>query len=144
MVLSSQCRAIQTGCIAFEHLLDDKSAPFIAHEDVRECSGVHTCDKRRPKSRQEKEFPMVDFSEIESEHDGLFRDDRRESKSDVGERIYSFLRWLSERPESHIGVASHSGWLMTLFNGVVECDEALKPWFQTGELRSVKLEFTKK
>jgi len=143
IVVSSQCRAIQTAVIAFEHLLD-KSVPFIAHEDVRECTGVHTCDKRRPRSNQEKEFPMVDFSLLKSDDDGLFLEERRETKKEVGDRIYNFLEWMSERSETHVGVASHSGWLMTLFNGVVECNEELKPWFQTGELRSIKLEFVRK
>eukprot|EP00563_Minutocellus_polymorphus_P019988 CAMPEP_0197718946 /NCGR_PEP_ID=MMETSP1434-20131217/2895_1 /TAXON_ID=265543 /ORGANISM="Minutocellus polymorphus, Strain CCMP3303" /LENGTH=275 /DNA_ID=CAMNT_0043303641 /DNA_START=27 /DNA_END=854 /DNA_ORIENTATION=+ len=141
VVVSSQCRAIQTGLLAFDHLVG--KVPFIANEDVRECTGVHTCDKRRPKSLQEKEFPMVDFSKIESEEDGLFLDDRRESKKEVGERIYKFLSWMYDRSETHIGVASHSGWLMAVFNGVVECDESLKSWFQTGEMRSVVLEFVK-
>ena len=142
VVLSSHCRALQTGLLAFEHLLP--SVPFIAHEDVRECTGVHVCDKRRPKSRQEKEFPLVDFSHIGSEDDNLFLDDRRETKMEVGERIYNFLDWLSKRPEKHVGVASHSGWLMTVFNGIVECDNLLKPWFQTGEMRSVKLVMERK
>ena len=141
VVVSSQCRAIQTGLLAFDHLVGE--IPFLAHENVRECTGVHTCDKRRPKSLQQKEFPMVDFSQVESEEDGLFLDDRRESKPEVGERIYSFLNWMSERSEAHIGVASHSGWLMAVFNGVVECDESLKSWFQTGEMRSVVLEFVR-
>ena len=142
VVVSSQCRAIQTGLLAFDHLVGE--IPFVAHEDVRECTGVHTCDKRRPKSLQQKEFPMVDFSQIKSEGDDLFMDDRRESKPEVGERIYSFLNWMSERSETHIGVASHSGWLMAVFNGVVECDESLKSWFQTGEMRSVVLKFERR
>ena len=81
VVVSSQCRAIQTGLLAFDHLV--RKVKFIAHEDVRECTGVHTCDKRRPKRLQEKEFPMVDFTQIKSEEDGLFMDDRRESKKEV-------------------------------------------------------------
>ena len=52
---------------------------------VREETGVHICDKRRPKSQQEKEFPMVDFSLIQEE-DVIFRSDRRESKMEVGDR----------------------------------------------------------
>lgn len=143
VVVSSQCRAIQTGLLAFDHLV--RKVKFIAHEDVRECTGVHMCDKRRPKSLQEKEFPMVDFTQIQSEEDGLFTsmDDRRETKKEVGERIYKFLSWMYDRWETHIGVASHSGWLMAVFNGVVECDESLKSWFQTGEMRSVVLEFVR-
>ena len=84
---------------------------------------------------------MVDFSMIETEEDLLFQDRKRESKMEVGERAYKFMEWLSCRPETNIAVASHSGWLLTLFNGICDSDETLKAWWQTGELRSVKLEF---
>eukprot|EP01083_Nonionella_stella_P239539 838285_1 len=59
IVLSTHCRALQTGLIAFEHLLSDGNqrsynfqrnitpALFLAHEMVREETGVHVCDKRR-------------------------------------------------------------------------------------------------
>jgi hypothetical protein len=89
------------------------------------------------------EFPQVDFSLLEHEEDLVYREDRRESKLEVGERIYTFLEWLAERPEQHVGVASHSGWLLTMFNAVVDCggDESLLDWWHTGEMRSVKLEF---
>jgi len=84
----------------------------------------------------------VDFSLLEDEEDIIFNNDRRETKLEVGERIYHFMEWLSKRPEEHVAVASHSGWLVTVFNGVCKCDENLKGWFQTGEMRSVKLLFT--
>ena len=140
IVLSPNCRALQTGIIVFEELIE-QGVPLVAHEMVREENAVHVCDKRRPKSRQAKEFPQVDFSLLETEEDVIFRNDRRESKAEVGERVYKFLVWLSQRTEKHVGVSSHSGWLLTVFNGICECDESLKGWFQTGEMRSVKLEF---
>lgn len=143
VVLSPNCRALQTGLIVFEELIEQK-VPFLAHEMVREENGVHVCDKRRPTSRQVKEFPQVDFGLLETEEDVIFRDDRRESKAEVGERVYRFLEWLSQRNEKTVGVASHSGWLLTVFNGICECDESLKGWFQTGEMRSAKLEFVSK
>lgn len=146
VVLSPNCRALQTGVLVFENLLSfDKKVPFISHEMAREETGVHICDKRRPKSRQAKEFPQVDFSLLETEEDVIFRPEQRDSKAEVGERIYKFMEWLSQRPEKHVGVASHSGWLLTVFNGVCDSqDEKLKEWFQTGEMRSVKLEFIDK
>eukprot|EP00565_Helicotheca_tamesis_P004781 CAMPEP_0185735678 /NCGR_PEP_ID=MMETSP1171-20130828/25922_1 /TAXON_ID=374046 /ORGANISM="Helicotheca tamensis, Strain CCMP826" /LENGTH=292 /DNA_ID=CAMNT_0028406065 /DNA_START=161 /DNA_END=1039 /DNA_ORIENTATION=- len=145
VVLSPNCRAIQTGLIAFQELLPptNSNVPFLAHEMVREENGVHTCDKRRPTSQAAAEFPQVDFSLIETEEDVIFRNDRRETKMEIGERIYKFMEWLADRPERHVAVSSHSGWLMTVFNGILECEESLKPWFQTGEMRSVKLVFTK-
>mmetsp|Transcript_32048 Transcript_32048/g.73724 ORF Transcript_32048/g.73724 Transcript_32048/m.73724 type:complete len:93 (-) Transcript_32048:164-442(-) len=87
---------------------------------------------------------MVDFGGVGENEDEMWREERRESKTEVGTRICEFLEWLREREEEVVGVVSHSGWLMTLFNGVVETEtEALKRWFQTGEMRSVRLVFTK-
>ncbi len=143
VVSSSHCRALQTSLIAFEHLLPTP-VPFLALESVRETTGVHLCDKRRPKSQQMVDFPRFNFDLIADEEDTIFRDDRRESRIEIGSRIYQFLEWLSERDETQIGVASHSGWLLTFFNGAVESkSESLKSWFHTGELRSVKLVFEK-
>lgn len=145
VVFSPLCRALQTGLIAFEHLVP-LNIPFVANEMARETTGIHICDKRRPTSQQVKEFPQVDFSLVEDEEDVLFDNDTRETKVEVGERIYKFMDWLSSRPEEHVAVASHSGWLFTVFNGICKCgdDDDLKNWFQTGEMRSVKLKFTKK
>lgn len=140
VVFSPNCRALQTGLLVFESLLGQ--VPMLAHEMVREETGVHACDKRRPKSRQAREFPQVDFSLLEHEEDPLHRDERRETKLELGERLYAFLEWLAKRPEQHVAVNSHSGWLLALFNGVCDCqDNGLLEWFQTGEMRSVKLEF---
>ncbi len=145
VVLSTNCRALQTGVIAFQSYVG--KIPFIAHEMVREEIGVHLCDSRRSISSQKIEFPMVDFdvvgTMIKSDEDDLFTHDKRESKMDIGGRIYRFLEWLELREEVHIAVTSHSGWLFTLFNGVVECDEELKSWFHTGEMRSMKLIFSR-
>jgi broad specificity phosphatase PhoE len=146
VVLSPLCRALQTGILVFESLRDNKNVPFVAYEMAREESGVHVCDRRRPSSRLQAEFPMVDFSSLEQEEDVIFRSDQRETKQEVAERAYQFLTWLAKRPERHVGVVSHSSWLLTLFNAVFENNEdndnsKLKTWFQTGEMRSVVLEF---
>lgn len=143
VMFSPNCRALQTGLLVFEHLVGS-SVPFLAHEMVREENGVHVCDKRRPTSRQATEFPMIDFSLLETEEDVLFREDRRETKMEVADRAYKFMEWLADRPEKSVGVASHSGWLLTVFHAICECDDSLKGWFHTGEMRSVKLEFIRK
>ena len=124
-----------------------RSAPL--RSDCREESGVHFCDKRRAVSELKREFgATVDFKNILSEEDPLFSESGRETKKEVGERIYNFLIWLRDREEGEIGVASHSGWLMSLFNGVVsvdrEEDKSLKEWFGTGEMKSVELVFSTK
>lgn len=139
VLFSPNCRALQTGSLVFEHLRG--KVPFLAHEMIREQNGVHLCDKRRPTSRQAAEFPMIDFSLLETEEDVLFLEDRRETKAEVAERIYTFLEFLEGRPEKHIGVSSHSAWLLTAFNANFDCYEGLRGWFQTGEMRSAILEF---
>ena len=136
-------RAIQTSLIAFESLIG--KASFVAHEMIREESGVHICDKRLPVSHHKAEYPQVDFSlMMAKEEDPIFSETQRESKEQVGERIYLFMEWLSNRKEADIAIASHSGWLQTVFNGIVECEGDLKKWFMTGEMRSVRLEFIAK
>jgi broad specificity phosphatase PhoE len=145
VVCSPNCRALQTALLAFEPLLsgDCATPPFVAHEMVREETGVHVCDQRRPTSRQTAEFPQIDFSLLTSEEDPLFSPDRRETKLQVANRVYRFMEWLADRPEQHVAVVGHSGWLLTLFNAIVvdDCDPKLKEWFQTGEMRSTKLAF---
>ena len=140
VLFSPNCRALQTGIIVFESLRG-QNVPFLAHEMAREETGVHMCDKRRPKSRQQAEFPMIDFSLLDTEEDSIFMTDRRETKIEVAERVYKFLEWLEKRPEKHIGISSHSAWLLTTFNANMQCDERLRGWFQTGEMRSAILEF---
>jgi len=156
VVLSPNCRALQTGIIAFRELIG--KVPFVAHEMVREETGVHFCDKRRPTSQQASEFPMVDFSLLANEEDVFFDPHRRETKTELCERIYRFLEWLEKREETVVGVTSHSAWLLATFNANLQtattttprtasADQSasnrkdLKEWFQTGEMRSVVLEF---
>lgn len=141
VLFSPNCRALQTGSIVFENLRG--KVPFLAHEMIREAHGIHLCDRRRPKSQQAAEFPMIDFSLLETEEDALFLEDRRESKVEVAERIYKFLEFLEGRSEKHVAISSHSAWLLTAFNANFDCDEGLRGWFQTGEIRSVVLEFVR-
>ena len=81
------------------------------------------------------------------ERDTLFHETRRETKEEVGDRAYRFLEWLEARPERHVAVSSHSAWLLTLLNGVCDCDDDDDPsvaaWFQTGEMRSVEMHFVR-
>jgi len=77
------------------------------------------------------------------EEDTLFDKNRRESKIEVSERCFKFLEWLELREENVVGVASHSAWLLTIFNANLDADERLKGWFQTGEMRSAILEFVR-
>jgi broad specificity phosphatase PhoE len=146
--VSPHCRTLQTGLIAFQHCLvaTAKSVPpMIAHELLREESGIHVCDQRRTISWQSVEFPQYDFQTYcPSDIDPLFHSETRETKAQVAHRIYEFMEYISELEDaSNIAVVTHSGWLHILFNAIVQndCHPKLKEWFQTGEMRSVQFEF---
>ena len=142
IVVSPLCRALQTGLLAMADSVGQ--VPFVAHEMVREQTGIHVCDKRRSRDLQALEFPHVDFTLITSNHDDLFKSDQRETHDQVAHRAYTFLEWLVDQPQDHVAIASHSAWLLTLMNAVVETESPeLKTWFQTGEMRSCQFVFTK-
>ena len=64
----------------------------------------------------------------------------REPWEDVAKRAAGFALWLRERPEQHLAVASHSAFLLTLFNAVLATEtEDARRWFGTGEMRTVLL-----
>jgi len=138
VLVSPLCRAVQTALFGFQHLLETK-VPFVAFESAREISGQHKCDKRRPLSEIKKEFPQVDFSNIKDNEDSLWTEER-ESYGHLLDRAYEFMVTIGRRPEKVIAIASHSTWLLAVFNCILSIDEAdsdLKLWFKTGELRAV-------
>eukprot|EP01062_Namystynia_karyoxenos_P023388 TRINITY_DN19029_c0_g2_i2.p1 TRINITY_DN19029_c0_g2~~TRINITY_DN19029_c0_g2_i2.p1 ORF type:complete len:504 (+),score=109.36 TRINITY_DN19029_c0_g2_i2:97-1512(+) len=143
LVVSPLRRAAVTGCIAFHSLLHSQPAvPILALELLRERSHGNPCDLRSSRPELEQECPAVDYSLCAAEDP--FRDrvgENGENWADTAERSREFLRWLSRRSEQHIGVATHSAFLLVLFRLVVDCTPELREWFETGELRSVALIF---
>ena len=58
---------------------------------------------------------------------------------------YRCSEFLRARPETHVVVAAHSAFLLTLLNAVLEVevdDDA--SWFDTGEMRTFVLEWKSK
>jgi hypothetical protein len=105
--------------------------------------GQNICDKRREVSLIEKDFPEVDYSNIESNADALFTPLRETIPACVA-RGYEFLMWLRQRKEKSIAVVCHSSFLLVLFNGVLECqDSNMSIWFEVAECRSVRLVFSR-
>ncbi|XP_047328476.1 phosphoglycerate mutase-like protein 1 [Impatiens glandulifera] len=116
--------------------------PFLAVELCRERLGVHPCDRRRNINEYKPLFPGIDFSQIESDSDILWKPDIREKNEDVGLRGMEFLNWLWTRKEKEIAVVTHSGLLLNTMKAFGnDCHpsvkiEICKP-FNNCELRSV-------
>eukprot|EP00128_Syssomonas_multiformis_P006241 Colp12_sorted_trinity150504_noHs@24287 len=137
VVVSPLSRATETALLAFS----DFKGPFIALENAREQSGQNPCDKRRTKLELEREYgDRVDYSELASDEDPMYTPER-EPKASVVARARQVLAWIMARPESEIGVVTHSAYLLSMFTKAVDCSAApeLEEWFETSEVRAVVL-----
>jgi len=155
VIVSPLLRCIQTAKLSFvDHLPsmngknDPKSAdyvPWVSHEGCREELGLLVGNKRRPISDIIMDYPDIDFSVIEHDEDILWENYgiRRETLLEKSERIYNFLtEYVRNRPEEDIAIVSHSAYLFTLLNAVMDIEsEDLRYWFLTSEVRSMKVTF---
>lgn len=145
VVTSPLSRAACTAILAFSHVLG--KVPFMALEDAREQMGVHTCDARNSLDDVQRDFPQLDFSELTApENDDKWSATEREAPSAVCERAHGLLLWLRARPEREVAIVSHSAFLFTMLNAVLEADgipagEGLRSWFATGEMRTICISF---
>mmetsp|Transcript_16791 Transcript_16791/g.20717 ORF Transcript_16791/g.20717 Transcript_16791/m.20717 type:complete len:287 (-) Transcript_16791:343-1203(-) len=144
LVVSPLRRATQTGILAFEPHIKEGKIKVIANELAHEMGGKHSCDKRLDKSELQSMFPMVSYADLEYEIDPLWGNGMvREAWSNVAERARDFALWLKDREEKHIAVASHSAFLLSIFNAVFIADDInTQNWFGTGEMRTVMCTFT--
>jgi len=120
--------------------------PVLATELCHEIGGKHTCDKRSATSVLRGEYAIVDYSLVEAEEDPFWGDGvTREPLVDLGRRAGQFAEWLHRRPEKQIVIASHSAFLLAIFNAVFATEEeTAHTWFGTGEMRAVVLTFSPK
>ena len=85
----------------------------------------------------------MNYERMTDSEDVMWKPKARETMLEMCHRQNEFLNILASLPQKEIVVGSHSAWLYSLFNIVLEVDEAdkhtLQPMFVTGELRSVLL-----
>lgn len=146
VIVSPLLRCIQTAKLSFrDHCKPISSIPWVSHEGCREELGLLVGNKRRAISEIQFEHSDIDFSAIEHDEDILWDEygDRRETLLEKSDRIYAFLsEYVMNRPEKEIAIVSHSAYLFTLLNAVMDIeDEDLRYWFLTSEVRSIKVQF---
>ncbi len=175
IITSPMRRAIQTAYHSFEHLInntqdsnssnDSGAIPFVACENWRETVN-YLCDARLPRSQLGRDFPYVDFDQIDHDHDPVWdyyekkfgaHDEyqkHRESGDDemLERRARAAWKTIAERPEHEeiIAIVSHSAFFMHMFtrpelNVVSYGDDAVKELmtgqgFENCEMRSVAYE----
>ena len=61
----------------------------------------------------------------------------------MSKRCADLMLWVSSRKERQLVVAAHSGFLVTLFNAVLDIENPDdSTWFGTGEMRTMVLDFS--
>lgn len=120
LVVSPMRRTLQTATLSFPHLVN--KIPWIGFENIREQTGAHPCDRRRPISEHRVSFPHVDFSLVDDDEDQLYSryPDRREPLEEVLARARDFLVFLSKRPEKEVIIVTHSAYLRHLLQHLLE------------------------
>ncbi|KAK4705994.1 hypothetical protein P7C70_g195, partial [Phenoliferia sp. Uapishka_3] len=84
-------------------------------EGIRETVGVHTCDKRSPKSVLAAEYPTFEFEEGFTEEDEMWKADWREAHADVDVRIRKALDEIFATDQSTvISITAHDGVLRSI------------------------------
>lgn len=140
--VSTLQRALQTAQGAFAPSDGFPTPPMLSVEIIREQFGLHHCDARRPLSVIRQQFPDVDFSRVDSEHDPLWQP-VRETKTSLAQRGMETLRLLAADPARDIACVSHSSFLLTLCFVLLDTSAApeLASWFATGECRPMVIDF---
>lgn len=139
LVVSPMNRTIQTAMHSFPQFVN--TLPWIAVESVREQTGLHPCDRRKPIAVHKVNYSHVNFDHIDSNEDPIYsKYILREPDNDVAARGREFIQWLKARPEKEIIVVTHSAYLRHLFNKVLDIEsEADREHYQNCEMRTYVL-----
>ncbi|CAG9466043.1 unnamed protein product [Pedinophyceae sp. YPF-701] len=92
---------------------------FVVHEWVREETGLHPCDGRRPIRVQKERWPGVREWIVASDEDTWYKEHERETREQCMARMQTFCEWLASRPERRIAVVAHAGALAGLMSHLV-------------------------
>ena len=141
-------RALKTALLGFDNH-DGSQVTYKALELAREQLGLHHCDQRTTKSTLATEFPSVEWPIDMADSDGLWTE-VRESKAALVERALATLRVLAVDESPRLALVTHSSFLKAMFAvamdfeacGTHEDQNRLSQWFETGELRTLVVNFT--
>ena len=118
--VSPLTRTLQTT----ENIFKDKiGLKIIALDGIKEFpQGMETCNKRREKKELEMNFKNIDFSELDSDTDQMWREDRFETIEELEQRIEDFKNLLKKLDDENVAVVSHSSFLKQMLYGTIGDD----------------------
>ena len=108
VIVSPLKRTLQTATEIFK----DHSVPIIALDYSREYPlGEHTCNKRSSKELYMKDFPHINFDNLQTDQDEIWLSHRRETMDELNTRIYKLKQFIVDRPETKIALVNHSSFI---------------------------------
>ena len=118
--VSPLTRTLQTA----ENIFKDKfGLKIIALDGIKEFpQGMETCNKRRERKELESNFKRIDFSELDSDTDQMWREDRFETIEELEQRIEDFKNLLKKLDDENVAVVSHSSFLKQMLYGTIGDD----------------------
>ncbi|KAL9126651.1 MAG: hypothetical protein Q9217_004327 [Psora testacea] len=144
-------RCLATAKHTFSNLSLPAARPFkpMVKEMLRECIGVHTCDRRSSLTYIRQGYPDYDIEAGFSEDDELYSAERRETDEEMDVRIRGFLDDIFEHDEgTFLSFTTHSETLVTISpssnkpiltrNGLSDADIALLPAISTQAFNSYR------
>ena len=95
----------------------DSEIKVLGLEMIRERFGMRPCDRRSGVNNLKIKFKNIDFDTYchTGDNDPLWTT-KRESEQEIEMRIRKFLKWVKERPEKNIGIVTHQGFIVRLWN----------------------------
>ena len=121
VIVSPLTRCLQTAT----HIFKGCNVSMIACENAREFPmGQQYSNKRSKRSILMKEFPRVNFEDLETEEDTLWDPDNYETLHNLTKRVCDVKKLLEKRSEKNIALVAHSTFLMKLLFNTVDEDES--------------------
>lgn len=155
VVSSPMHRAMQTAVTGFPSL--KHRVPWVVRPEIREKHHGGDWDGTRDRELSEEEFDWCDWSACpETDPMPLAQMELDEA---VRARGAEFIKWLCQRHEKEVVVATHSAFLFSFLNLCVRCDGLQKedvnpcydpceltselrcPWFLPGECKSMWIDY---
>ena len=121
VLVSPLSRCLQTAT----HIFKGVDVPMIALENAREYPmGQQYSNKRSQKSLLVKEYPHVNFMDLQTNEDTLWDPNNYETLSNLERRVNHVKKILENRTEKNIALVAHSTFLMKLLFDTVDEDES--------------------
>lgn len=121
VLVSPLTRCLQTA----SHIFKDVDIPMISIEDAREFPmGKQYSNRRSEKSLLMKEYPDVNFVDLQTTEDTLWDPNNYETLNNLEARVNNVKKILELRTEKNIALVAHSTFLMKLLFDTVDEDES--------------------